>query len=428
MKLLNYSVKYLSFALLVLVTLWSVIFYFLMLKEIKKSTDEALEHHKRLIIKSLMKSSDIQLRDEFDQNLYTIEKIDAHEALSNNNIYSDIKIYMQDADDEHPELEPVRVLTTIFNINDTFYRLKIAKPVLEQDDLIRMLFWNILALYILLILGIIYINNITLKKIWQPFYKLVSELKYYKIDRLEPLPITKTEITEFDDLQQAVNVMTENSTKLYTQQKEFIENAAHELQTPLAIASNKLELIFENETLPESQAQKIVETYEILQRLIKLNKSLLLLSKIENRQHTKIETVNINEVIKQNLDELSDYIVYKAIKTDIEENATLTSLMDKNHSNILISNLLRNAILHNVNDGTIKIIIDKKRVKILNTGIHHPLDEHKIFNRFHKENTSSKSTGIGLAIAKTISTQYDLQINYSFQENKHCFELIFPIN
>ena len=425
MKLLNHSVKYLSIALFILVTLWSVVFYFSMFSQVKGTMDEELENHKRLIIQNVIDDPEITLKDKFDENLYTLQKINSEKALIAKDTYSDTKIYMQDADDETPELEPVRMLSTVFKANESFYQLKIANPIIEQNDLIKALLWNVMGLYIVLILGIVYINNITLKKIWQPFYILVSELKSFKIEKLKPLSLEKTKIKEFNDLQRAVNLMAENSLKVYAQQKEFLENASHELQTPLAIASNKLELLFENETLPENQAEKITETYQILQRLIKLNKSLLLLSKIENKQFSEIEEIIINEIVKQNLNELEGLVNYRNIKLDFTEEAKLTILIDKTHANILISNLFKNAIFHNVDNGIIEVGITANRMSISNTGNPIPLDKNKIFNRFYKETTSNKNTGLGLAIVKTIANLYDAKINYHFNGKKHCFELIF---
>ena len=425
MKLLNYSVKYLSFALLVLITLWSVVFYFSMLHEIKSSIDEELENRKRLIINNFLNDPEIIEKTNFDENLYTLQKINRKKALSTTDQYSDNKIYMQDADDNSPELEPVRMLTTAFKTNNQFYLLKIANPIIEQNDLVKALLWNVIGLYIALILGMIYINNFTLKKIWQPFYKFVAELKSYKIDQLKPLGLQKTKIKEFNDLQQAVNLMNNHSLKAYTKQKEFIENASHELQTPLAIASNKLELLFENSSMPNNQAQKITETYQILQRLISFNKSLLLLSKIENRQFSEIGKININEIVTQNLNELNDFISYKNLKLSFENTNTLNVTMDKTHAFILISNLIKNAIFHNIDGGVLDICTEKQSIKICNTGKLGPLNKTLIFDRFQKGTSSNKNTGLGLSIVKAIIGLYDAKINYFFKDNKHCFVLNF---
>src|SRR5690606_15105267 len=136
---------------------------------------------------------------------------------------------------------------------------------------------------------------------------------------------------------------------------QFIGNASHELQTPLAIVSNNLELVLENKTLENSDAKKITETYQIAQRLIRLNKSLLLLAKIENNQFMGSHNVSINTIVAQTIDDLKEIIEFKNIKITIRNTAELSVMMDKSLANILISNLIRNAVLHNVKNGKIDI-------------------------------------------------------------------------
>ena len=425
MKLLNQSVKYLSVALLLIVALWAVVFYFSMFNEIKDSIDEELEYQRRLIIRNTLNDSVIVSKENFDENLYTLERIDEPAALALKDRFIDTEILMQDADDQSPELEPVRMLITAFRANEVFYQLKIANPILEQNDLIKALLWNVIGLYTILILSVVLINNFVLKKLWRPFYDFLGQLKSYKIDTSTPLPKTNTNITEFEYLQQAVGEMVEHSLNAYNQQKEFIENASHELQTPLAIASNKLELLFEDEGLRESQAQKLTETYQILQRLTKLNKSLLLLSKIENRQIIHAEEVDFNELVQQNIDELEEFASYKNIQMTLDTKGALVKTMDKTHAHTLVSNLLKNAIYHNMENGTVEIAIDDHQLKIRNTGSAKALDRNKIFDRFQKHHASNSGTGLGLAIVKAIATLYQLQINYSFEDRKHVFKMIF---
>lgn len=425
MKLLNQSIKYLAIALLFVVALWAIAFYFSMLNQIKDSIDEELEHQKRLIIRNTLSDAIIATKPDFDENLYTLERIDKRAALSAKDQYLDTEILMQDADDPIPELEPVRMLVTVFRANNSYYQLKIVNPIIEQNDLIKALLWNVIGLYIILILSIIFINNFILKKLWQPFYTFLEQLKLYKIDDSKPLSETKTNIQEFKDLQQTVDEMTQRSVNAYNRQKEFTENAAHELQTPIAIARNKIELLFEENNLTENQVQKLTETYQVLQRLTKLNKSLLLLSKIENIQIKEEQEINFNELVKQNIKELEEIALFKKVEIVVAEKDSLVRKMDKSYAQILVANLLKNAIYHNIENGKIEILIDTQQLSISNTGNEEKLDNDKIFNRFQKYNSFSNSTGLGLAIVKAIASIYRLEINYYFQDKKHCFQLKF---
>ena len=298
-------------------------------------------------------------------------------------------------------------------------------PIVEQDDLSKALLWNVVGLYILVLLSIIVVNKIVLKKLWTPFYQFLWQLKNYRIGKSEPLLLSNTSIKEFVDLQQAVVVMNRHSLTAYIRQKEFIENASHELQTPLAIACNKLELLLEGEHLSSDQASRITETYQLLQRLTKLNKSLLLLSQIDNKQKYGEDEICLNDLIHNYLDELSDFIGYKNIQVSIISNEQLLVRMDLLHASTLVSNLIRNAINHNIQDGQIEISVAKNQLLIANTGKSSPLDADAIFNRFHKDPGSTTGSGLGLAIAKAIAVLYKADLQYRFDSGRHIFLIIF---
>lgn len=428
MKLLNQSIKHLSISILAIVTIWAIVFYFNMLNEIKSSIDEGLENYKRLIIQNAQQDSTILTKTYFDESFFAIQQINKQKALSVKDDYSDTVLYMQDADDAEPEAEPVRMLTTAFELNGKYYQLKVANSMVEEDDLVKELLYDIIWLYLSLILGIIFINNFVLKKLWKPFYDFLSQLKKYHLGKTEDLPKTKTKTKEFNDLQNVVTNLLAHTSQIYEQQKQFIENASHELQTPLAIATNKLELLIENGKLQNNQAQTIAEVMGIIERLVRLNKSLLLLTKIENKQFLNNQDVLINTVVKKNSSNLEEIAAFKKIKISVLETANLSTKMDPSLANVIVSNLLRNAIFHNIPNGNVHIEITNDTLKISNTGNNLKLDKNSIFNRFYKPNNASKGTGLGLAIVKAISDTYGFRVSYSYIDTLHCFLIKFPAN
>ncbi|MEP0481146.1 MAG: sensor histidine kinase, partial [Nonlabens sp.] len=193
MKLLNQSLKYLSISILAIITIWCIVFYVNMLNEIKSSVDEGLENHKRLIIQNIQKDSIIETNEDFDENFFTIQEIKDCKALSVKDQYLDTILYMQDADDEELEPEPVRMLITAFELNGEYYELKIANSMVEEDDLIEELLSDAIWLYVSLIIGILFINNLVLKKLWKPFYDFLNKLKIYRLGDTEKLPQVETE-------------------------------------------------------------------------------------------------------------------------------------------------------------------------------------------------------------------------------------------
>jgi two-component system sensor histidine kinase QseC len=295
--------------------------------------------------------------------------------------------------------------------------------MVEEDDLIKELLWEALWLYLVLVAIIILINNVVLQRLWKPFYNLLTQLKSYRLGSSSQLPNIATKTKEFTDLQNAVNTLLQHSLETFDQQKAFIENASHELQTPLAIATNKLELLMERGNLDDTQAESIADVMQVIERLIRLNKSLLLLTKIENRQFLDNQPVSLTAVVREVMDELSELADYKNIIVTLTESSDLFMKMDRSLATSLVSNLLRNAIFHNVPDGKVLIDISEKGIEFRNTGGDIPLESEKIFSRFYKSESKQSGTGLGLAIVKAICGLYGLSISYHFEEGMHCFRL-----
>lgn len=428
MKLLNQSLKHLSFSILAIVTIWAVIFYINMLHEIKSSIDEGLENSKRIIIKNAKADPAILEKRKFDESFFTIRKISRQEAFLIKDSYTDTILFMQDNDDQFPEEEPVRMLTTAFENDGHYYELKVANSMVEEDDLISELLFDVIWLYVILILGIVFINNLVLKKLWEPFYDFLNQLSSYRLGKTNKLPEVQTQTKEFIDLNQAVNTLLQHSMTTFENQKQFIGNASHELQTPLAVVTTKLELLLENDDLTESQASNIVEIYQIIQRLININKSLLLLSKIDNKQFFDNKRLSLNTIFHQNIDELDEFISFKNIDLKIIENSECFLQMDAVLANIIVGNLLKNAIFHNIQNGKIEIEISENELLIRNSGKNQALEKTEMFTRFQKFNNNANGTGLGLAIVKAITQLYHYTILYNFIDEMHCFQIKFSQN
>jgi signal transduction histidine kinase len=421
MKLLNRSLIYLSVSLFFVIGLWSVVFYFNMLGEIRESVDEGLDHYKRQIIYQAEKDTLVLNRNNFDEGFFAIREIPETQALAFKDTYTDTLMPMQDADDEAPEAEPVRLLKTAFENQGKFYELRVINSMVEEDDLAEELLREALGLYLLLITIIILINNFVLQRLWQPFYSFLNQLKNYRVGK--SFPRVKTGTQEFTDLQKAVNILLQHNIETYEQQKQFIGNASHELQTPLAIATNKLELLIEKGNLDPGQAESLAETMHIIERLVRLNKSLLLLTKIENKQFLDNTLVSFNQVVKQSVNELEEIAAYKNVKISVEEKSELRAEMDLSLANIVVANLLRNAVFHNVVNGHVHIALTENAIQISNTGHKESLNAEKIFTRFYKTDAGQNGTGLGLAIVKAICDLYNFSISYRFEGALHCFEI-----
>ena len=419
MKLLHYTSLWFLVALFLILLVWAGSFYFIMLDEIYDSMDDGLENQKELIIQKAAQDPGILKRSDFDEGNYQIRKIPASLALTYRDIYADTLMYMQVEQD----FEPVRLLTTAFEHQGEYYELRVITSMVEEDDLIEDLLFSLLVLFLGIIASMVILNNLLLKKIWQPFYLLLERLRNFRLDDPQPFHATDSKIEEFQLLDSSLQKLLEKNVQIFNDQKQFIENASHELQTPLAISLNKLELMV-NQPMDEEQLALAASVMDNLERLIRLNKSLLLLSRINNQQYAGEEDIHLNAVVKKALRDFSDQADYKNIHLILEENGNIKAKMNPDLAHMLVINLVKNAIVHNHPDGEVQVVIEDRVLTVSNTGKTDALDEKRIFERFYKQGSNGSSTGLGLAIVKAIADLYGFKIAYHFNK-RHEFRVIF---
>lgn len=419
-SLKNYTLRYLTLAFLLILAVWAAVFYAYILDEVYDNIDDGLKDKKTLIIQNILRHPELLQINEFGIEDFRVYP--SQEDFSDRNILSNAFFYMPFDDEE----EPYRVLKTGFYDRDMNpYTLEIRTSTVEKDDLLFNLAIALGVLYVVLVLSMYLINLLVINKIWKPFKGILSAIRRYEVgNKTELQPIT-TEVIEFNILHDNIQQMWQRNEKVFEEQKVFIENASHELQTPLAITLNKLELLANDPSLNEKQLIQLSEVKQSLMRMTHLNKSLLMLTRIENQQYKEAKQVSFLSLTTDIIEDLSDLIAFKALEVNTEEINDFQVEMNPDLARILVSNLLRNAIKYTEKGGNIHILIEENRFQVKNTAkdaIH--LDPSKIFQRFHKEQQDATSTGLGLAIVKSIAESYHLKVYYTFEEGKHCFQVI----
>ena len=423
MKLLQYTNYKLTVLLLLLISAWGTLFYFAIHHEIMDETDDMLRSYRDIFIKKALHDPTLlQTRYESTFDRYAIRPVTDEEAEIYEETWLDMEVYFPEGD-EHI---PVRILKSVFMANDDqFYELEISMSTLERNDMIETLFRFLIALYILLLLCIIVGNSIILKTTFRPLQKLLNWINSI-VPGKKILPLnSQTSVYEFDRLNQAVMNMTKRNLEAHEQQKQLIENTSHELQTPLAVALNKIELLMQTEELTEQQMGEIDEIYKTLNRAARLNRSMLLLSRIENNQFENKQEINLNTLVQKISADFIEIYSAKEFRFSIEEKSTCTVLMDEMLAQTLLSNLIKNAFVHTQEQGSISVELDEKQVIIRNSGSK-SLDANKIFNRFYYSDKKNEetSTGLGLAIVKSITDTHHIQLTYHFNQ-EHIFTLKF---
>ena len=295
--------------------------------------------------------------------------------------------------------------------------------MLDSRDLIETIVLVMAILLLLVIAGLIIITRRISKKVWKPFYKTVDKLHHYRVDKDEVLSFEKTSVDEFTDLNKTITALVQRNRKAYQSQKEFTENASHEMQTPLAVFQHKLELLMQTNPITPEQAELMEQLDNTSQRMNRLNKSLLLLTKIDNNQFVDTETVSLKSIIEKLLEQYKFQADIKniVVNFDLEQNKFLT--VNKSLLEILVSNLLINAIRYTDPGGRVDIALSGKELIIENTATGNGLDKSRLFQRFQKQAADGSSNGLGLEIAGKIATLYQLVLSYRFENNRHIFSL-----
>ena len=422
MKLFYRVLSHLLLSIMLVLIGWAVVFYGGIMDEINDEVDDSLEDYAELIIIRSLAGKQLPSNDNGSNNQYFLKQVDTSYALSREAIsFRDSMIYIT----EKGETEPARILTTIFkDKHDQYYELFVYTPNIEKKDLREAIFFQLVGLFVLLLVAILLINIWVFRRSMKPFYLLLGWLEKYRLGKKnEPLQID-TNTTEFQKLNEAVTRFAVHSEDMFEQQKQFIGNASHEIQTPLAVCKNRLEMLMEDETLSEHQMGEIVKTYQTLEHVSKLNKSLLLLSKIDNSQFSDAKEINLNELIHRYVEDYQEVYDYQDIDLKVLEQGSFLVQMNETLAVVLVTNLLKNAFLHNIYKGVIRIEVTSSAIRFGNTGADTALDGVRIFERFYQGNKKKEgSTGLGLALVDAICRQCQLQIRYRFAENMQWFEI-----
>ena len=331
------------------------------------------------------------------------------------------KIYKKEDD----EYEICRILFFAVNVSGKNYNVYISQSQEATENLMQLIASITLGLVLLLLFILFILNRFILNKLWHPFNTTLAKLKEFDINKNQKLQLNTTNIDEFIDLNYAVTKMNESVVRDYNALKSFTENASHEIQTPLAIVNTKLELLIQSENFTAAQMQNIQTIHNEINRLSKLNKSLLLLTKIDNHQFEEKEEVDIVKIITTLLNNYDELFTAKKINLIKEMETTVFILMNETMAQVLVSNLINNAIKHNIDNGTINIFLNNTFLLITNTGTALQNYPANMFERFKKDKMHSDSLGLGLSIVKRICDLYNFTVTYNYENNLHSIKIVF---
>jgi signal transduction histidine kinase len=393
-----------------------------MVNEINDETDDALGDYAELIMRRVLAGKPLPAPNNGSNNSYSVTPV-GDEYLAENPaiLFYDETVYIP----EKEETEPSRVLRTIFcDAEGQYYEIKVATPTFERIDLLETVALNIIGLYFVLILTIFVVVSLVYYYNMRPLYRLLEWFDKYRPGTKNAIAPNDSSVVEFRKLSRAAQQAVERAEYYFEQQKQFIGNASHELQTPLAIIGTRIEWLVNNTPLEEKQLEELLKIQRSLARLVRLNRTLLLLSKIENGQFPESTDTDLSSIIRESIETYNDIYCDRNISCEVNMSEQFIMHMNESLASTLINNLLKNSYLHNIQGGKVLVTACGTVLTVANSG-NQPLDASQIFERFYHEG-NPESTGLGLALVSSICRYYDIKVGYSFNDNMHAFTLEFP--
>lgn len=418
MKLIYHVTLRLSLVLFPVIALWAAVFYYSMVGEINDESDDSLADYAEMIIRRHLAGRELPPLNSGSNNSYMIVPLPADTVLSPYMTYHDEMVWIPEEEDT----EPARILTAVFpDDNGHLFKLTVAMPTFERDDLLSSLFWHIVALYIVLVLVILLATTIIYYTSMRPLYQLLKWFDGYTPGNRQSKIPAESNIMEFKKLSMAAMLAVNRAEDYFEQQKQFIGNASHELQTPLAAIGNRVEWLIDNTEITEGQYVELSKIQHSVSRLVRLNRTLLLLSKIDNGQFPECVDVDIVQLVKTEAEVYSEIYASRGIDCKLELPDAFIVNMNESLANTMVTNLLKNAFLHSPQNARVEISISSGVLTVSNDGAER-LDDKRIFDRFYHSGNSA-STGLGLALVSSIGRYYNFVIGYSYRDGRHIFQV-----
>lgn len=305
------------------------------------------------------------------------------------------------------------------------YVFVVSKPLEGTELLLKsIIFVTVVMIALILLTGLI-INKRILTNIWQPFYNTIDQIKHYDVSNARSITLQPSDVEEFMLLNSSIMNMMDRVQEDYDSLKKFTGHAAHEMQTPLAVIRTRLDMLMQNENLLHINAPNIAEIEHAVQRLSKLNQSLLLLTKVENRQFALNDEVEIGEMIAHKCEEFAETMLQRNISLSLTI-VPFTVRFHKHLAEIMLGNLVNNAIRYNTDNGRISIKLLDGILTVANTSQLPAIAQERVFQRFYRHNdVKAEGNGLGLSIVKQICDFAGFTVAYSYMDDMHVFSINF---
>ncbi|SMO97138.1 sensor histidine kinase [Gracilimonas mengyeensis] len=317
----------------------------------------------------------------------------------------------------YPEISSVpeayRKLETTLSVTGEPYFLEIYEEVAAWEKISMTVLLSVLGALFLWVILLYVVNQYVFGRVLSPFYETVDRLEKISSPTQVGEPFPEPDTYEIRVLNQALNTMLSQIKSSFEDQKKFIQNASHELLTPLSIIRQKTEkMLSEPEGMNRESVERLNGIQQTAVRLTRLSNALLLISRVENRQYEMEDEIEITDLVGEVLTELEDFIELKGLKLEknFSNKIKITGSRELMHS--ALYNIVQNAIKFSPEGGKITISVRSNNdgqpvfaVEDEGPGISKEMIG-RVFDRFKKgENftgNAAASPGLGLSIVQSI--------------------------
>ncbi|MBQ6879558.1 MAG: HAMP domain-containing histidine kinase [Bacteroidales bacterium] len=408
--------------LVVTLALWGWLSYRTMERKIHADTDMILKEYSDAIITRKLSGFELPERFNGAYNTYYIKEVTPEYAAENPAVeYMEAEVSLKTQED----FASSRIRRQIFMDKEgRYYEISVSLPTFEQDTLVEHVLWWTGILFVVLLIALLIIGILVINYNLRPFKALMDWMDGYVPGQVHESVPDNTDVLEFRKLAATVQKAVDRFEHEYAERKIFIGNVSHELQTPLAVCANRVELLLDRPDLDEEMAGELVKLHRSLQHMIRLNKTLLLLAKIENGQFPETVDVDLGAMLDDASLMYDDIYSQRYLNVTFEKEDELVCRMNEQMASVLVNNLLKNAYAHSDYNGDVEIVVNRRGFSVSNSGTA-PLDRSKLFTRFYQpEGRKEGATGLGLALAYAVCERNGMELSYDFKENHHVFSVI----
>ena len=421
MKLVTKIILGLSAFVLIALGLWGVIFYFSLVGELTKEIDETLADYSNDIIVWSLAGEPLPYSDAVAYNTFEIRDVTPEYAAVNNRIrYWESITYIQSQDED----VPARNRSCIFkDADDRYYELVVSVPTIERDSVSEHIVKWTVILYVVLLLAIIGIDISVVRRNLRPLDELLRWLdSYSRGEKPGPVPVD-SKVVEFRRLSAAAQDAVDRLESQNEEQRAFIGNVSHELQTPLAVCITRIEMMLDDPSLSETQAVELMKLARSLRDVSRLNGTLLMLHRIDNDRFPESESVDFRALVEEGTELYSEIYSSKSVAVEIHVSEPFVYGMNMQLAKMLVNNLIKNAFVHSPEGSVIEVSMSPAGFTVSNPGSE-PLDAGLVFSRFYRQSSDTAgSTGLGLALVHSICRSYSLEISYGWESGCHRFSV-----